>query len=267
MSWVAVGVGGAAVVGGVTSYLGAGKAAGAAQKAARMQAEEAARTRAAILNEGGRIEREAMDLSEATPQELAALERSYGAAEKSLAREEKLLAAIDPALMEASNQALQLLRGESSPLAAPVMKQRANQRAQLLNSLRAQYGPGAESSSIGQRALQSFDAETNNQSMGVMGQLFSMGTQDLGGRYQRGISGLQQVGQGYSALQERKLNTRLNVGNSMLGALSGTSQQMIQSAGAPYVGAGLQGQSEASLGNSIMNTGATLGAAYLGRKT
>jgi hypothetical protein len=267
MSWVAVAVGGSVLVGGYAQYQGSKAAGQAAQAGAEAQAGQAAATRADVLRESGRLERQALPLADATPDELAALDRSKGSALASLDREERLLAAVDPSLMEASKQALALLRGGTAEANKPLMNLRAQQRQNLLNSLRAQYGPGAESSSIGQKALRQFDMEsdslfqTNQQNS--LSQMFGIATTDLGSRQQRAISGLEQVGQGYSAIQDRKLNARLNVGATSLGALSGTSQAMIQSAGAPYVGAALQGQAQAAFGGNIANTGATLGAAYL----
>jgi hypothetical protein len=268
MSWVAVGVGGAAVVAGAgINYLGQQQAAGAAQSAATAQAEVAGATRNQILNESGRLERDAMPLADATPEELAALSRSNESARSALSREERLMSAIDPSLMEASKQALSLLRGDTTASNKPMMDMRANQRQNLVNSLRSQYGSGAESSSIGQKALRQFDMESDSifqsNQQSSLAQMFGIATTDLGARQQRAIAGLQQVGQGYSALQERKLNTRLNLGATQLGALSGTSQQMIQSAGAPFVGAALNGQAISSLGGSVANAGTTLGSAYL----
>lgn len=239
-------------------------AADAAQRSANAQAAEAREQRRIILEQGQKNQREAMALADATPQELAALGRAYSSAQSALDREEKLMGAIDPALMEASSQVLALLRGESSAMNKPMNDMRSMQRQQLVNSLRAQYGPGAESSSIGQKALSRFDMETNSlmasNNQNSLAQAFGIASSDFGGRLQRGIAGLQQVGQGYSALQERKLNTQLNTGNAMLGALSGTSQQMIQNAGAPYVGQALQSQMQ----NQLFNTGVKAGASILG---
>lgn len=242
---------------------GSNRAADAAQAAAMAQMQMARQTRQQVLDYSSGLEQDAMKLAEASPEELAALDRSFASAQQGLAREERLLNAIDPALMEASQQALNLLRGESAAINKPMMDLRNAQRQQLLNSLRSQYGPGAESSSIGQRALRQFDLESNAQFAqnqgNALNQAFGIASQDFGSRLQRGISGLQQVGQGYGALQERKLNTRLNVGAQTLGALSGTSQQMIQSAGAPYVGEALRGQAQSAL----FNQGAKLGTMAL----
>lgn len=266
MSWIAVGVTAVGAAGAYMQYDSNQKASRAAQGAADASSYQAQVTRDMILRQGAQNVTDADALSAATPEELGALGRSYQAAEQNLGREQKLLAAIDPSLMEASTQALKLLRGETADINKPMTDLRNSQRQQLLSSLRAQYGPGAESSSIGQQALQKFDMETNGMfaqnQQNALAQTFGIATTDLGARQQRGIAGLQQVGQGYSALQERRLNAHQNAATGLLGALSGTSQQMIQAAGAPYVGQALAAQGQQAFGQNLMNAGTQLGSAY-----
>lgn len=239
------------------------QAAGAAGDAATAQMDMAARQQALIMQHGIANQKRAAELAEATPQELAALDRSYQAAGQQLEREGRFMAAIDPSIMEASKQVLGLLRGESAAANQPLMMQRQSQRQALVNSLRSQYGPGAESSSIGQRALQQFDMDSNsmlaqNQQQSLS-QLFGIAGSDVGGRMRAGIGALQNVGQGYGALQERKLNAHVNTGNSLLGALSGTTQQMISNAGAPYVGEALRANNAAGNYNNVLNMGMMYG--------
>lgn len=258
--WVA----GAVAVGGALSYAGSQQAAGAAGSAAEARAQMAQQNRADILGQAGENRRQAMALAEATPQELNSLGQSYDAAGKQLAREERLMAAIDPSLMEASKQALGLLRGETANVNQPMMQMRNQQRNSLMNSLRAQYGPGAESTSIGQRQLNQFDMETNamfqQNQQSSLGQLFGIATSGApGANMQRSIAGLQSVGQGYSSLQDRKLSTSLNLGGQTLNALSGTSNAMIDSAGSQFAGDAIRGQGLASLGGNIMNAGTIYG--------
>ena len=246
----------------VGDITGANQAAEAAQNAANAQARAARQTRSDILTQARRNRQRAGALAEATPQELAALDRAYSSADQALSREERLIAAVDPSIMEASQQALKLLRGETADVNKPLTDLRNSQRQQLVDSLRNQYGPGAESSSLGQQALRRFDMETSSMfaqnQQSALANAFGIATTDLGGRLTRGIGTVQQVGQGYSALQERRLNTELNIGAQTIGALSGTSQQLIQSAGAPYVGDALRAQSQ----QQLFNTGLQLGAAY-----
>ena len=259
-------IGGAALVGGYMQYQGAQQTAAASQNAANAQAAEAGRQRQAILQQGRANQDAAMRLAGADSRELLALDQSLGQAQKNLEREERLFAAIDPAMMEASQQALKLLRGENAGITDAMNQQRMTQRQGLVNTIRQQYGPGGETSSIGARLLQQFDSETNmmtqQANQGALNQVFGIGTYDAGARSRAGIASLQQVGQGFGALQERKLNAQLNSGNAMLGALSGTAPMMIQAAGAPYVGDAQRGQAMASFGQNIMNTGVQAGMIY-----
>lgn len=267
MSWVAVAVGGGAAITGYMQYDANQRGARAAGAAAGEQSYQAQVTRDMILRQGAQNVTDADTLAQASPEELNALGRSYQAASTGLDRESKLLASIDPALMEASDQALKLLRGETASINKPMQDLRNSQRQQLLNSLRSQYGPGAESSSIGQQALQKFDMETNSMfaqnQQSALAQVFNIANTDVGSRQRAGIASLQQVGQGYSALQDRRLNAHMNASTGLLGALSGTSQQMIQTAGAPYVGDAIRAQGQQALGQNLMNTGTGLGTAYL----
>ncbi len=83
--------------------------------------------------------------------------------ETAIARNEALLNTIDPAKMEASKQALQLMRGQAAASLKPYQDQRTTAREQLVGQLRNQMGPGAESSSAGLNALNQFDQATASQ--------------------------------------------------------------------------------------------------------
>lgn len=264
----ALGSYGKALPGFIGDISGSNAAARAAQRAAEAQQAMAQQTRADILDYGKKYEADLMGLAAATPQELAALSRSFSSAEQNLSREQRLLDAIDPALMEASKQALSLLRGESAGINKPMQDMRAMQRQQLVDSLRSQYGPGAESSSIGQRLLRDFDMKSTNMvaenQQSALGQVFGIATSDVGARQRAGIGQLMSVGQGYGALQARQMDARQAAGQSMLGALSGTSQQMINTAGAQYTGDALRAQAQMGLFNQAVQAGAAYGGNYLG---
>lgn len=239
---------------------GANAAARAAQNAANATAAEAKNQRSIILAEGRKNQEAMLKLAEATPQEMAALDRSYAAANTTLDRQEKLINAIDPSLMEASKQALSILRGESNAgITNSTNNLRTAQRTKLVNQLREQYGPGAELSSIGQKALQAFDLQTDqlNQSnnSNALNQLLGIATTDVTNPMNNATSGLMRVGQGYGAVQDRKLNAQQNSGNAILNALSGTSSAIIQSAGAPYVGDAIKAQSQGQMFNTALNAG------------
>ena len=232
---------------------GKNKGAAAAQAAAMAQLTAAREARSMIETEGRRVESEAMDLAAATPQELAALDRAYSSAESALTREEKLVAAIDPSIMEASKQALSLLKGETADINKPLTAMRTMQRQKLVDQLREQYGPGAETSSLGQKVLQNFDLQSDalfqQNQQNTLGQVFGIASTDLGGRLTRGQAAIQQVGQGYSALQQRQLNAKLQAGGNLVSALGGASGPVIQAAGAPYVGDALKAQSQGQIAN------------------
>ena len=134
-------------------YNNANKNAKNAAQAAAMAQQQAAQ---AAYDETAGI------VNPATTAGLLAFDRDIKNQEKNLSRQEQLISQLDPTIIEASQQALRLLRGESSSTLAPIQAQRDQQRQKLMNSLRQQLGPGAESSTAGIQALTRFDAETNH---------------------------------------------------------------------------------------------------------
>lgn len=268
MSWAVTAIAGAGVVGAYVGYEGSQQSAQAAGNAATAQQNTATANRTQILSSAQTLGQNTLNAASASPQELNVLGQSYSAALQNVGQQQKLMSSIDPALMSASKQALQILQGGQSSLNQPMLNLRNSQRSQLMNQLTAQYGPGAENSSIGQRALQQFDMQTDSMYQQNQQQTLSqlMGIAGQGGASQsnavnQSIGTLNNVGSGYSAIQNRITNANSNVMGSTLGALSGTNQSLINTAGAQYVQSGLQGQGLASLGNSIGQTG-TLAALY-----
>jgi len=266
MSWGVVAVGGTMVAGQYMAQQGANRAANAAGNAANAQLEEARRQSQRAEQLGADLQTQVRDLSAATPQELAAFERSIQSASNLVARDKKLLDAIDPALMEASTQALQLLRGDDAAALGPVKAQRAMQRQQLLRTLREQMGPGAETSSAGQKALQQFDMETtslmNQVQQGTLSMLLGTAqTQRAQSAQSTGaeINAFQNAGIGFGNISNRQTQAALGAGIATLGAVTGTGQSITQSAGAPFVQAQLQGQAQQAMGNQLTNVGATVG--------
>jgi hypothetical protein len=193
-------------------------------KVAQEAAEAEQNARRAVTGEA-RAARDRMNLAAQSPQQLAALERSYAAAQTQVDTDLRQLAAIDPAIMEASSQVLKLLQGGTAAVNDPVMKQRQSQRQQLLNSLRAQYGPGAESSSIGQKILQQFDMESNTMfqqnQMNSMGNLFGMATTRTQGA---GFGQMMGVAGGYGDVQNRLLGAEQAGSQGILQGMSGEVQ-------------------------------------------
>lgn len=225
------------VLGGVRETLFGDGGAEAAQAAAMSQQSEARRAYRETAN----------IVNPATVAGLLSFDRDIANQERNLARQEQMIAQIDPTILEASQQALKLLRGESSSTLAPVQRQRDQQRQKLLNQLREQLGPGAETSTAGIQALTRFDSETNNLLAGQQQSMLSqMG--NVAGQFNavrpdmlREIGGLSTFGQGKTGLQFQRA-----------AALSNARQGLMQTAGAQYTADTIRGQANAALGNSLM---------------
>jgi len=164
------------------------------------------------------------------------------------------MASIDPTLMEASQQALRLLRGESASSLDPLNAQRAQQRQQLQNSLRAQ-GLG-DGSSTALNALNKFDSETAM--LGNQAQQQQLGTllgTTLNSRVDLGASAGQLAGLGgaFGNIGARNAALLGNVGTTRLGALSGAGQQLIGNAGAQFTGTVLGNQARAQSAQNQAN--------------
>lgn len=223
----------------------------AAQDMMEAQLNEARGVRSQAMGIANQTQNEAMDLSKMTPQELAAYGKSLDTAQTNLQSRQKLLDSVDPALMEASKQVLSIMKGGATA-GTPA---RDAQRAQLVNQLRGQYGPGAENTSIGQKALMAFDNGTLDRrntdlatNMGVLG--FG---QSLQAGVDQGIGVLSGAGNNFSNVQNRMLGTRLQTGASTLAALTGTSQPVINAAGAPYLSDYLSAQRSEAKQHDAMN--------------
>lgn len=232
----------------------------AAQRAAMAQQDAARRQQAMILGRGNKEQQEAMKLAQASPQELQAYERSLSSSLKQLEQRERQIAAIDPAIMEASDQVLKLLRGERAGSTDVVLQQRQKQRQELVNTLRSQFGPGAETSSMGQQRLQQFDMETNSLTQGAqqnaLSQVFGIaGNAGALNDRNSALGALNNAGTNFSNLQNRQLNARMQTGSNILSGIAGTSQSMIQSAGAQYTGDMVRGQAQQQLFNTLGNAG------------
>ncbi len=135
------------------------------------------------------------------PHEIQALEASLKQQEQVIAREAKLIEAVDPAIMEAGSQAYKLLKGEEAATLGPIQRQRARQRDQLRETLRRQLGPGFETSTAGIEAMGRFDTQTSdvmaNAQQNAVGQLLqvSQNAAGLGRSAQaQATAGMTQIG-------------------------------------------------------------------------
>lgn len=237
------------ILGPVSNVLFGDGGAGAAQSAAMAQQGAA-----------GRAYREARDIM--APVSTAALltsDSAIKAQERGLARQEELIKQIDPAIIEASQQALKLLRGESSSALAPVERQRAQQRQTLLNSLREQLGPGAETSTAGMQALSRFDSETSNLTASQQ----QNALQGIGSIYGTLSNFKPSMGQEAGVLGNLASN-RFGIAQNQASTLLGAQQGVIQNAGAQYTGAVLRGQQNAAFGQALIGGAGTALGGYLG---
>lgn len=197
-----------------------------------------------------------------SPQELQALTQSLQAGERDLARQEALARALDPAIIEAATQAVNLLKGQESSALAPLKSQRERQRQGLLNQLRQQLGPGAESSQAGLNALAKFDQQTSEilgsaqqqsleQLLGSAGSLSSV-SQQFGNAGAR----LGQIGQAFGDRARGRASILGNAGASGLGQ---SSAQLVGSAGGRFAGQLARAQQMQGIGNDLFAVGSTLG--------
>lgn len=243
---------------------GAGAAAVAQQREARRQFD-------LINSQGQQLQDGVMKEAKAySVQELNALSQGLDVQQRNIANQERLMASIDPTLMEASQQALRLLRGESASSLDPLNNQRQAQRTQLQNSLRSQ-GLG-DGSSAALNALNKFDMESaglaNQAQQQQLGTL--LGT-TLNSRVDLGASAgqLANIGQGFGAIGARNASLLGGIGTTRLGALSGAGQQLIGNAGAQFTGSVLANQARAQSAQNQSNqiiglVGTGIGAAIGG---
>lgn len=234
---------GVAAVGAAVAKEGNDKAAAAAGGAARAQMTEAQRQYARLEDLTGK----------ATVSGIAAADKSIAEQERNLSRQEQLISQLDPTIIEASQQALRLLRGESASTLAPLQNQRNVARQKLVNTLREQLGPGAETSTAGIQALTRFDAETSNlfasaqqaalSNLGGLSSQFTSQRPDVGNEIGR-LSNLRQLESGHLYNQAT--------------VLQNGGRNLIDTAGAQFVEQGLRGQSQASFGSSLGQIGGAM---------
>lgn len=195
----------------------------------------------------------------ATTKGLMTFDQALQGQEKNISRQEQLIAQIDPTIMEASQQALKLLRGEQSSTLAPMQKQRELQRAQLVNHLREQLGPGAETSTAGIQALNRFDSETSslstNAQQSAIQLLGGVGAQfnSIRPNMLQENTGLANLGQGRAALQFGQAE-----------GLRAAGAPLIGSAGAQFTQSVLQGQQSTARLNSWLDSSLKFGEAFGG---
>jgi hypothetical protein len=232
----------------IVQYEGARREGRAAANAAGQQFREAARQRDEMYGLARRNQADTMKAANSV-EELAAYGESLGYAQKQAQADQRLIDSIDPALMEASNQVLKLLRGEQSGLGNSINAQRAQQRNKLLASLRQQLGPGAESSTAGIQALNRFDAETAALGANSQGQSLGSLMGVIQGRPEnRGMGNIAQMGQLYGNRAGRIADAQFNTGQSVMNALAGGNAGVLQMTGHDQLYSQMQGRMAQQIG-------------------
>ena len=264
-------VGGSLIAGGVAGGIIAGnKQANAAQAAALAQRDIAQQQ----LEYQQRLQERALRLSQASPQELASIQQILGLQQKTIAEGEKalqadkeLLASVDPALKEAGKQAYELLQGKEAAALGVIRKQRDNQRGQLAETLKNRLGAGYETSTAGAAALAAFDQQTAETLQGAqqqtLGSLLGLSAQvrpDVVGKTQSLYSTAANIGAIGLAGQQ---NIAARNVNALLGSKVDYSN-VLNTAGAPYVGDYLRGQQMGQVFSGLAGIGGGIlgGAAY-----
>lgn len=194
------------------------------------------------------------DIDRVTTEGLMSFDKDIANQEKNLSRQEQLIGQIDPTIIEASQQALRLLKGEESSTLNPLKAQRNQQRQKLINSLREQLGPGAETSTAGIQALTRFDSESGNLFAGAQQQALSnMG--GIAGQFNavrpdmfREIMGLSSLGQG-----------KTNLGFNRINEQQKAYAPFMATAGARFTKDMMIGQQNAAFGQQVFNTALSSG--------
>lgn len=242
---------------------GSNKAARAAQGAAEERYKLAAQY---WDKSAGRLDDAYNEFKGYSIQDMMKMDDIIAKQDKNLARQEQMISQIDPTVLEASQQALKLLRGETSSALAPLQNQRNTERQKLVNQLRAQLGPGAETSTAGIQALTRFDAQTSQLMAGAqqsaLGQLGNTATQ---------FSALRPNISGELGALANMSGRRLSTAGGIFDAEMNRTQQrridfapVIGGSGAQFVGDQMRGMAQQQMGNQLMSAGFDIGGKILG---
>ena len=234
-----------AVVGGAYSANAAGNAAREQGAAARGWADQSAARAAQGLQ----------DYNNYVPSQQAAIDKAMAYQQQNIQRQQTLVDSIDPALLDAGKQMQQLLNGQSAPVIKNFLDQRNLQKQQMLDGLRQQMGPGAETSSMGQNMLMKFDQETANMQNSIQQQYLDKvsnlaigGGQtlsDVMGKASTTLAGLgDQLGQ-------IGLN-QANILNGGTAAMNASQQAVVNAAGGEQKANQLIGQGIQQAGSTVM---------------
>jgi hypothetical protein len=252
-----------AAVGAAAAVYGSVTSANAANRAARAQQDAANRWGDQV---GARNREAEQAYAEYAPSQQAAIEKAIAGQQRNIARQESLLANVDPALFEAGKQMKQLLDGQSAPVLNQLNEQRQLQRNKLLDTLRQQMGPGAETSSMGQNMMMKFDAETANM-LNATQQQYLDKVSNIALNGSQGISGAMTQAQSLLGTLGNDLG---DIGNLIMGGtaqLAGPMSAQVNAAGGEFKGQQIMGQMYGQLGGAlIQGAGAYAGGVAAGEK-
>ena len=250
MSYVAASV---AAVGVGTQVMGGIQGGRAASNAARAQQDAAAKYQKYVQGQQDTALGHVL-----TPSAMAAHDQALQGQEQNVRRQEALVQSLDPNIIEAGKQTAQLLQGKSAPVMQNLQNQRQLQRDQLVQQLKTQLGPGAETSTAGQQQLNNFDQQTANVMSGAQQEyLDKVSNMSMGGAATLGQT-LSQVDSALSSINEQGPEQKAaQLIASFTNAGAGAAEAGINAAGGQFRGAQLQGQALQQIGGGLM-TGAAL---------
>jgi len=197
-----------------------------------------------------------------TAQELSQLDtqiqnqgRAIQFQEASIKRDEKILGALDPSLVEAGQQARKLMKGEEAKILGPMKRMRDTQRKELEQRLSQQFGPGYSSSSAGMEALNRFDdqsamsmAQAQEQAFNSVAGFLGMGSQirnQMDTKNQAGFANISNMGAqtlgSMNSIQNRQLNAETNIAGMKM-----------KTAGSEYAALASVGDAVGNMGMSFM---------------
>lgn len=277
MSFVAVAIGGAAVIGGAASLITSSAQGDIANKqltAAQQALQQQMQARSQGISQAQQAAAMSPQEAQSIQQILTTTGQGLAASQASLQKQQSLLDQASPQVQAAGQDLHDLLVGKSAAILAPLQQNLDMQRNKLTSQLAAQMGPGFMTSSAGIQALTQFDNQAsltiNNAQMNAI--------QTVGAQY-GGLLGVQQSGQqgltqltqsaynqaqlgntaalqGAQVVQGRELNATLGA----MGANPLNQQGPVNYAGAGSVGQLGMGQGLSQLAQGLGATGTNLGA-------
>lgn len=245
------------IIGAATSLAGAAIGAGAKQGIADAQQQQAASDRAAAMSYAAPTAQEIQSIGDRINQQ----QRYQSVQQAGLDRDTSILNTLDPSLVQAGQQAQKLMSGQAASILAPMQQQQTYERNQLQQKLAAQLGPGWQTSSAGQSALQSFDMQSNLQTQQAQMTAFNSVSQYLnyGIQSSNAINSQDRLGfETGSQMSAQTLQSMNTIQARQTNAILATSPALQNSAGGQYAGSAATGASLTGLGSSTSTLGGQL---------